>query len=283
MTQNSCKEKRGENRKMTEFQIALNKVLEISKQIRTAINEHNGKHSIVRKCEQISYNKLKSIPLETELPFISKYDQSSFEERKNWYSFWIVSPIIGKKNLREGKSDFLIGITKVEKRRPSFAFLINPQKEELFIGIKNKAYKIENVNSALNADIDILLTEENRINKPIEGFFFTIVKDKNIMNAKTEKYLNDFKLHKGGAIQEKVDESPMNLIGIAEGKYDFHPHLKTIYEWDIAPFDALITASGNRITQKDGILPLEYNSKKLKFSSFIAKNNFDIDSIDLKK
>lgn len=103
------------------------------------------------------------------------------------------------------------------------------------------------------------------------------------MNAKTEKYLNDFKLHKGGAIQEKVDESPMNLIGIAEGKYDFHPHLKTIYEWDIAPFDALITASGNRITQKDGILPLEYNSKKLKFSSFIAKNNFDIDSIDLKK
>src|SRR5690554_4754236 len=104
---------------MTEFQIVLYNILEINKEIRTAINEHNGKQSIARKCEQISSNKLKTIPLETELPFISKYHQLSFEERKNWNSFWMLSPIIGKKRLREGKDDFLIAITKMENKRPS--------------------------------------------------------------------------------------------------------------------------------------------------------------------
>lgn len=268
---------------MTEFQISLNKIVEISKRIHIAIKEHNGKQSIVRKCEQISYNQLKSIPLETELPFISKYDQPSFEERKNWDSFWIVSPIIGKKNLREGKDDFLVGITKIQHKRPSFAIISAPQKNALFIGFNNKAYKIENIDLSTNVGINELLTDDNLINKPIEGFFFTIMKNRNRMNVKTERFIEDFKLYKSGSIKEIIDESPMNLIGIAEGKYDFHPHLKSIYEWDIAQFDAIISASGNRVTQKDGILSLTYNSKTLKFADFIAKNNFDIDSIDLKE
>lgn len=52
---------------MTEFQIALIKILEINERLLITIKEHDGKHSIARKCEQISYNQLKSIPLETEL------------------------------------------------------------------------------------------------------------------------------------------------------------------------------------------------------------------------
>lgn len=265
---------------MTEFQVALSKVLEIYKLIQSAIEEHNGRHSIVRKCEQTSYNQLKSIAIATDLPYLSKYDQLSFEERKSWSSFWILSPLIGKKQMREGKSDFLIGITKVEKQRPTFSLLLAPQKEELFIGINSKAYKINISSLSLDTEIDQLITEDNLISEPAEGLFFSILKKRNKMNIRTEKFLDDFKMHKSGAIQEKVDESPMNLIGIAEGKYDFYVDFKAIYEWDIAPFDALISASGNRVTQKDGILPLEYNSKRLKFSSFIAKNNADIDSID---
>lgn len=273
----------GVNNKMTEFKIALNNILEINKQLQITIEEHDGKKSIVRKCEQISYKLLKSIALESRLPFISRCDQVDFEERKKWNSFWVLSPIIGKKELREEKSDFLIGITKIEKQRPTFSLLLVPQKRELFIGINNKAYRIETIEASLNLGIDKLLTEKNRINTPIAGFFYTIMKNKNRMNEKTEKFLDDFKLYKSGAIQEKIDESPMNLIGIAKGTYDFFPHFKSIYEWEIAPFDALITASGNRLTQKDGILPLIYNSKTLKFSAFIAKSNSDIDSIDLNK
>lgn len=266
---------------MEEFEKAVNVILETGNQILNTINEKQ-RNSIVKRSEEISYKQLKTFALESQLPFISKYDKEHFDIRKNWTSFWILSPIIGKKNLREQKDDFLIGITKINKRRPSLVILFAPARNELFIGKNNKSYKISNLepNSELNEDV--LLKEENRINNPIEGFFFTIVKNKSVMNRKTEKFLNDFKLHKSGSIQETIDESPMNFIGIAEGKYDFYPHLKSIYEWDIAPFDALISASGNRITQKDGILPLEYNSKKLKFSEFIAKNNFDIDSIPLK-
>jgi|GEM_PF-2671782 3'(2'), 5'-bisphosphate nucleotidase len=257
-------------------------ILETGYEVLKIKNEKNN-HSVSKISEQISYKRLKSFAVKSQLPFISKFDNDDFEIRKHWTSFWILSPIIGKKSLREGKDDFIIAITKIENKRPSFTIIFAPLKNELFIGIKNKAYKIENISLLLNLNLDEILTEKNRINKPIEGFFFNILKSRNRMNYKIEKFLNDFKLHKSGSIREIVDESPMNLIGMAEGKYDFYPHLKTIYEWDIAPFDALITASGNRITQNDGILPLEYNSKKFKFPAFIAKNNFDIDSIDLKE
>lgn len=270
---------------MSEFQIALKKISEINTQIRTAIGEHNGKKSIARKCERISYDGLKSIVLETQTPFLSKFDQKKYENRKNWSSFWMLSPIIGMKQLRQGETDFLVGITKVVEGRPNFCLILAPGKKELYIGLENKAYKIHNFDSSLNryTELDELMSETNRIIKPIESLFFTIVKNKNPMNATTENFLNEFKMYKDGAIQEKIDESPMNLIGIAEGKYDFFPHLKTVKEWDIAPFDALITACGNRVTQRDGIMPLEYNNKGLKIPAFIAKNNFEIDSIDFKE
>lgn len=265
-----------------EYETIINKVLMIGKYIQEIkLKFRKGNQSIARKCELYNSNQLKSIVTQMGYPCISKFDTPYYDERKKWDSFWLLSPLIGKKSFREGKDDFLFAITKIKNKRPIFTTLFAPQKKELFFAINNKAYKLKNVNSSLNIEIEDLLTENNQISKPIEGFFFTIMKNKNRMNAKTENFLDDFKLHKRGTIQEKIDESPMNLIGIAEGKYDFYPHLKSINEWDIAPFDALITASGNRITQKDGILPLEYNSKRLKFPAFIAKNNFDIDSINL--
>ena len=266
---------------MTELEKAVNVILETGNQILNTIDKKNI-NSIGKRSEEIGYERLKSFALESQLPIISKFDKEDYDTRKNWNSFWILSPLIGKKNLREQKDDFLIGITKIKKRRPSLVILFAPAKNELFIGENNKAYAISNLNPNSAQNRNELLKEENRINKPIESFFFTILKNKCKMNARTENFLSDFKLHKSGAVQEIIDESPMNLTGIAEGKYDFYPHLKSVNEWDIAPFDALITFSGNRVTQKDGILPLEYNSEKLKFPAYIAKNNFDIDSIDLK-
>lgn len=266
---------------MTEFEKTVKVILETGNQILNTINEKN-RNSIGKRSEQISYERLKSFALESQLPIISKFDKEDYDTRKNWNSYWILSPIIGKKNLREQKDDFLIGITKIKKQRPSLVILFAPARNELFIGENNKAYAISNLNPNSAQNRDELLKEENRINKPIESLFFNILKSKTKMNARTENFLSEFKLHKSGAIKETVNDSPMNLIGIAKGKYDFYPHLKSVNEWDIAPFDALITFSGNRVTQKDGILPLEYNTEKLKFPDFIAKNNFDIDGIDLK-
>lgn len=269
---------------MSDFENVLRLIMKIGKNVQKIKSDKKKNNlSIVRECDYYIYNQFKVMMTQMDECFISQFDKPEYEERKNWKSFWILSSIIGKKSFRGNKADYLISITKVKNRRPNFAILFAPQMNEVFVAIDNKAYKIENINQYSSLNINELLTEKNQIYKPIESSFFTIMKNKSKMNAKTEKMLDYFKLHKSGTIQEKIDESPMNLIGIAEGKYDFHPHLKSIYEWDIAPFDAIISASGNRVTQKDGILPLEYNSKTLKFADFIAKNNFDIDSNDLKE
>lgn len=266
---------------MTAFNAAFKVISEIQNQFHDIIKAHDGKTSLVKKCETTNYWLLKQIASETNLPYISKFEQVDFETREHWNSFWMLSPLLGKKQLREGSSNVLIAITKIENRRPVFSLLLLPKKNELFIAINQKAYKIEGFKPNSNLTLDEFLIDANLLQKPIEGFFFTILKNKRKMNSKTEEFLEHFKLYKSGSIKETVDESPLNLMGIAEGRYDFHPHLKTIYEWDLAPFDALITASGNRITKKDGIMPLRYNSESLRFPGFIAKTNFDTDSIDL--
>ena len=264
---------------MKELNNIVKIIVETGNQI-VQIKDRKNKNSFINMSQQISYERLKYFALESKLPFISKFDKVDFEIRKNWNSFWILSPILGIKNLREEKDDFLIGITKIENQRPSLVVLFAPVKNELFIGKNNKAYKISNFNTS--QILNEFLIGKNEINKPIESVYFTILKSKKVMNLKTENFLLDFKVHKKGTIREIIDESPMNLIRLAEGKYDFYPHLQSVSEWDIAPFDALITFSGNRVTATDGILPLSYNNKKQKFTAYIAKNNLDIDSIDLK-
>lgn len=208
---------------------------------------------------------------------------NEFEIRKQWNRFWIITPLLGKKNLREGKDDYVFAIAKIEDQRPALGVIVAPEKREMFISKDNRAYKIKGINFDTTINVKSFLKKQNLIKKPIEGFFFTILKKKHRMNIRTERFLSDFKAYKKGAIQEIIDDSPMNLCGIAEGKYDYYPHLSTVMEWDIAAFDTLITASGYMITQKDGILPLQYNSRDFKFPGFIAKNNFEYDSVDLEK
>ena len=177
---------------MTEFDKIIKIILEIGSEI-IDTNREKNRNSIGKKAEQISYERLKSFALQSKLPFISKFDKVDFETRKNWTSFWILSPIIGKKNLREGNDDFLIGITKIVNHRPSLVIFFAPERNELFIGKDNKAYKISNLEHDFVYHQDELLKEDNQINKPIEGFFFTILKSKTKMNARTENFLTLFK------------------------------------------------------------------------------------------
>ncbi len=268
---------------MNEFETVTKHALNAGHIILKTKKKYGMNYPAAKKCELYCYEELKNIALKTNLPVVSKFDRPDFECRKYWNRFWIIAPLLGKKNLREGKDDYLFTVTKIENQRPVLGVIVAPEKSEMYIAKDARSYKIKGIDFDPNLNVALLLKRQNMIKKPIEGLFFTILKNRQPMNYKTEKFLKDFKDYKKGAIKEIVDDSPMNFCGIAEGKYDYYPHFSTVMEWDIAAFDALITASGYMITKKDGILPLSYNTKDLKFPAFIAKNNFENDNVDLEK
>ncbi|MBZ9730642.1 hypothetical protein LB467_13180 [Salegentibacter sp. JZCK2] len=266
---------------MTEIEQAIRLIQCAGKEILRYRDTHTGNRSFSQRCETESYEVLKNLLYRTGLPIVSKFNNPDFDIRKDWEEFWLVSPLLGKKSLKEGKDDFAVSIAKISRKRPVLGIIYAPADKVLFIAINNKPYKIKNFSFGENEDKTLLLQEKNLIRKPVEGFFLKILKSKNLMNKKTEKFLEDFKAYQEGSLKEVVDQSPLKLCGIAEGKYNYYPHLKPVPEWEIAAFDALITASGNMMTKKDGILPLEYNTEKLKLPAFIAKSNFQFDSTEL--
>lgn len=263
---------------MKDFEQAI-KAIQPGKEILKCREEHIGRKSLSKECEAASYDILKNILSPTRLPIISKFDKPEFNARKDWKEFWLISPLLGKKDLMEGKNDFAVSIAKISQKRPVLGVIYAPAQHTLFISTpNNKPYKIVDLPLEEVVKSTALLQKKNLILKPIEGFFLKILKRKAFMNQKTEKFLEDFKAYQKGSLKEVVDPSPLRLFGIVEGKYDYYPHLNPVPEWEIAAMDALITASGNMITKKDGILPLEYNTAKLKFSAFVAKSNFQYDS-----
>ncbi|MBZ9630395.1 hypothetical protein LB465_06345 [Salegentibacter sp. LM13S] len=266
---------------MTDLEQSVRLIERAGKEILRYRDAHTGNRSFIQRCETESYEVLKNLQSQTGLPLVSKFDNPEIDIRKDWEEFWLVSPLLGKKSLKEGKDDFAISIAKISHKRPVLGIIFAPADKVMFIATDNKPYKIKNFSFGKDEDVNILLQEQNVIRKPIEGFFLKILKSKNQMNKKTERFLENFKAYQEGSLKEVVDQSPLKLSGIAEGKYDYYPHLKPIHEWEIAAFDALITASGNMVTKKDGILSLEYNTVKLKFPAFIAKSNFQFDSTEI--
>lgn len=267
---------------MKDLEQAIKAIQLAGKEILKCSEEPNGSRSLSKECEAVSYDILNNLLSPTRLPVISKFDKPEFSTRKDWKEFWLISPLLGKKSLVEGKDDFAVSIAKISQNRPVLGLIYAPGQKTLFISTPdNKPYKIEDLPLEEAVGLTALLQKKHLIPKPIEGFFLKILKRKAFMNQKTEKFLEDFKAYQKGSLKEVVDPSPLRLCGIVEGKYDYYPHLNPVPEWEIAAIDALITASGNMITKKDGILPLEYNTAKLKFSAFIAKSNFQYDSTPL--
>lgn len=265
---------------MPEIKVAVKTILKAGQALMKEKSDMAGKSAQTKKCEEVSYCVLKEGLTATRLPLLSKFDALPYDERKVWEQFWMVAPLLGGKSFRAGRNDYLISVTKIMGNRPVSAVLLSPERDALCIAIGNhKAYKVKGLDPNSRVNVGQLLNESNQLDTTSDDFFLRILKDKPVMNRKTERFIQRLVNHTSGAFREEIDGSPTNLLGIAEGKYHVYPHLSTVAEWDLAAFDALIHACGYMVTQADGIMPLQYNSRSLKFNSFIAKTNFEFDTL----
>lgn len=206
------------------------------------------------------------------IPLISMVSKANYTVRKNWkhyISLWIHFPV--------NKRQRAITLCYLEEKRPVASIIYSPLKDILYLTPDiHKAYKIERQQISEGLYKKNKLNERLQIRQPMSSMFFRILRSSKI-SFKTEEYIKDILNYRSGAIHVSENDYITNLCEIAEGKADLYPYINSISEYKIAPFDALIKACGYSVTSTDGISSIQYNSKKLVLSGFIAKNNYEYD------
>ncbi len=199
----------------------------------------------------------------TGIPVLSEEGRNiPYEERKKWNKMWVVDPLDGTKEFVKRNGEFTVNIALVEKGVPVMGVVYAPVLDEIYIGEKAKgAFKLEN---ASKANMQTALTPENKL--PLAKFhnkdFVGVVASRSHLNDETKEFIDKIKLQ-----YKKVElvskGSSLKLCMVAEGVADIYPRFAPTMEWDTAAGDAVVRASGGKVTDMKTNNDLRYNKENL--------------------
>lgn len=246
-----------------------------------SILPHIGLFSSLADKTQVDNKKIKQLIIDLShsieqlgLPVINRYKDTC----QNVTDFWTVGFFRDKEGTNSS-----ITITKIERKRPTLGVILLP--------LKSLAYTVTETGTVHEFDLSLQSIKEKKyfdtntvIKKNLDDeTFLRVVKGNKPLNIKTEVYVKNIVDNHKGAIRFIEMDAPLSLIGIAKNKADIFVHLKPAWAWELGAFDLLIHSCGYMVTGRDGILPIEYISDRLRVSGYIAKTNFEYDTLDFNK
>ncbi len=99
---------------------------------------------------------------------------------------------------------------------------------------------------------------------------FSAVMSRSHNSPETEAYIAQLE-EKFGPAERVSSGSSIKLCLVAEGAADVYPRFAPTMEWDTAAGDAVCRAAGCRVSQKDGVSPLQYNKDDLLNPWFVVQ------------
>ena len=227
--------------------------------------------SPLTKADQEANTIINQLLVNTEFPIISEENkQTSFEERKEWGTCWIVDPLDGTKEFVKRNGEFTVNIALVENGNPIFGVIYVPVSKDLYVGdVTNRiAYKC----SVATFQEYEKLTEQNKQQLPIETMnsdLTRVVGSKSHMNETTQNYISE--LEKGGKEVSILSKgSSLKFCLVAEGKADVYPRFAPTMEWDTAAGQAICEAAGVEVIDNNTGKPLKYNKENLLNPHFLV-------------
>ncbi|MEA3504675.1 MAG: 3'(2'),5'-bisphosphate nucleotidase CysQ, partial [Bacteroidota bacterium] len=198
-------------------------------------------------------------------------DEISFEERKNWNTFWVVDPLDGTKEFIKKNGEFTVNIALVKDNTPILGVIYVPVDKTLyFSSLEKGSYKAENITEYTSfteiekASLLLPLKYDNRN--------YTIVASRSHLNEETKKIIAEKEKQLGNVKILSVGSS-LKLCMIAENRADIYPRFGPTMEWDIAAGHAIVKYAGGSIIDHTTNLELLYNKENLRNPYFTAKNN----------
>lgn len=207
------------------------------------------------------------------IPILSEeMKQVSYEQRRNWKTFWLVDPLDGTKEFIKRNGEFTVNIALIEEGIPVFGLIYIPVSGILYYALKGEGAYISSLLPPNNIPRDYheLLAFSNRLPAAIRHpGEFIIAASRSHLSTKTQDYINSEK-EKHPVVKVVSAGSSLKFCLVAEGKADAYPRFGPTMEWDTAAGQILITETGKKLVRCDTMEPMTYNKPSLLNPDFLV-------------
>jgi len=186
------------------------------------------------------------------LPVLSEESEDiTFEERKDWTTFFLVDPLDGTKEFINRNGEFTINIALIHGTDAIAGVVYVPVDGKLYYGDTISRRSFLDFAGVKNQ----LFTRNLSMDLPIK-----IVASRRHGQQQLEKFLDQAEGLFPSTNVINIGSS-IKLCLLAEGKADFYPRLAPTCEWDTAASHAIVKAAGGDVLDMN-LDPLRYNTKE---------------------
>jgi 3'(2'), 5'-bisphosphate nucleotidase len=176
-------------------------------------------------------------------------------------TFLIVDPLDGTKEFIKRRGDFTVNIALVEDGVPSLGVVYAPAKARMFLTSEQGGATEETG----IFDLETIGTQKPvSVAKP-ESNALRVVASKSHRDQATDDYINRYPV-----VSTVSAGSSLKFCLVAAGEADFYPRLGPTMEWDTAAGQAVLTAAGGSVVNRETHKPLVYGKPEFRNSHFLA-------------
>jgi 3'(2'), 5'-bisphosphate nucleotidase len=207
----------------------------------------------------------------TDTPIISEENkQLDYRERKNWSDCWIVDPLDGTKEFIKRNGEFTVNIAFIKYNLSRLGVIYVPAKNTIYYADENSAWKQVLKNSD---PLSFEHSESFKITPKKEEGKIRVVGSRSHMNDDTKKIISNLRQNSTDEIEVVSKGSSLKFCLVAEGKADIYPRFAPTMEWDTAAGQAICSAVGLNVIDKETSVEMKYNRENL------LNNHFSVSAI----
>lgn len=185
--------------------------------------------------------------LTPDLPVLSEESANiSWQERRQWTSYWLVDPLDGTKEFIKRNGEFTVNIALISNHKAVLGVVYAPALKQFYYADANGAFKM------LEGEKPVMLKVASHNN----GDTWNVVASRSHMSKETEAFISRL-----GQTQLVSMGSSLKLCLVAEGKAHVYPRLALTSEWDTAAAQCVVEMAGGKVVTTE-FEPVLYNRKE---------------------
>jgi 3'(2'), 5'-bisphosphate nucleotidase len=194
-----------------------------------------------------------ALTAESDLPILSEESADiSWDERKQWQSYWLVDPLDGTKEFIKKNGEFTVNIALIENGKPTMGIVYAPALNKSYVGIVGEGAWTE-----INGEFAPISATKHSGND-----VWKIVGSRSHQSPEIQNLLAQL----DGKTELVAMGSSLKLCLVAEGEAHLYPRLGPTSEWDTGAAHAVAIAAGAKVTVLDPANPLDSNAEDLTYN-----------------
>lgn len=223
--------------------------------------EIKSDESPLTAADKASHNIIVKALETTPYPVLSEESAKvTYEERKEWGTYWLVDPLDGTKEFIKKNGEFTVNIALIEEGAPVLGIVYVPVSHTLYVGSARSAWGMEQgawkAEECSGKSVEEILASAAKCRvSGTPGKPLRVVASKSHCNDETRDFIAELEKDHGSA--ELVSSgSSLKLCMVADGSADIYPRIAPTMEWDTAAAHAVVTAAGGAVFQYEKDLPV---------------------------